>query len=167
MVNVVFSKESQNASFAYMEKTEASSSFGHDHKNIELGLKLGGRKGRKHGSIGFHFQKVLDKVSISANYTHERTGEYKKFRDGFYQILRKITTTVYIGIEEASLIEEKYVNVFPINEDDWEPEVWKEYFKNQSITYIQDHFGAKLDEIDRSFDGATYGQAFCSLGNNT
>ena len=167
MVNVVFSKESKNASFAYMEKTEASSSFGHDHKNIELGLKLGGRKGRKHGSIGFHFQKVLDKVSISANYTHERTGEYKKFRDGFYQILRKITTTVYIGIEEASLIEEKYVNVFPINEDDWEPEVWKEYFKNLSITYIQDHFGAKLDEIDRSFDGATYGQAFCSLGNNT
>ena len=40
------------------------------------------------------------------------------------------------------------------------------YFEDLATAYVLDHFNATEHEIDKSGDGVSYGQAFCTLGNN-
>ena len=168
-VKVVFSKEDKNSSFTYKEELNIGSDFDKLHKNIEIGLKIGGRKGRKTGSAGFHFQKVMDKVSIATKFEHTKEGEYKKYKPDIYQILRKITTLVTAKLQgtetTTELVEEKYIDVFPKSEDNLSYEEWQAILEQRAIDYIKDHFEATDEQIDTSGDGATFKEAFCSLGN--
>ena len=76
-----------------------------------------------------------------------------------------MTTQVKIDGQTATLEEEKYVDAMPKN-DSVTSDQWETYFEDLATAYVLDHFNATEHEIDKSGDGVSYGQAFCTLGNN-
>ena len=162
---VVFSKRNEDKSFAYKEETTFAAHYEHEHKTVEYGLKLGGAFELISGALGLQFKKTVDTASANAYQSHTIESGYQDFQDNMYQIYRTITTQVKINGQTATLVEEKYVDAMPKN-DSVTNDQWETYFEDLATAYVQDNFNATEDDIDKSGDGVSYGQAFCTLGNN-
>ena len=164
-VKVVFSKEDVDKAVTYREETRFDAHFEREHKKVQVGLKLGGAFDGISAALGLQFKKTTDTASANAYHQHTMQGRYENFQDNLYQVYRTITTSVIINGNKATLEEKKYVDALPKNASVTNDQ-WQEYFEKQAITYIQDHFNATDNEIDKSGDGASFGQAFCTLGIN-
>ena len=127
-------------------------------------MNLGGVYDGISAAIGLQFKKTVDTVAAQVEYSHTKNGVSITFQDDIYHIHREITTRVTINGQTATFTEDRMVDATPKN-DSISPGEWDTYFENKAINYFKDNFGVSKDEVDETGDGASFGQAFCVLGD--
>ena len=160
---VVFSRKDDLLTYSFREEISFHQTFQHERRKIEVGLNLGGAFDGVSAALGLKFKKTLDTVAANVEYSDIKHGVAQKFMAGFYQIHREITTTVTINGKQATLVEEKFVDAMP-KQPEIPIEEWEKEAEERAINYLKDNFGASDSEIDTKGLGASFGQAFCVLG---